>query len=430
MKEDFLHYVWKFQKFVGLDFRTSNGEILHIRNPGSHNQNSGPDFFNSQIELEGQLWAGNIEIHIKSSDWYIHGHETDPAYDNVVLHVVWEHDAEIYRKDGSAISTFEIKDCIPKTTIEQYQNLFSTQSKWINCENDFGEVDSFILENWLERLYLERLQKKEALMSQELAASQNHWEALLFRMLCKNFGLKVNSESFLSIAKSVDFSKVQKCAQERFDLESLLLGQAGLLDGDKEDWYFKMLKQQYLFLKHKFKLQNDQVIRPIFFRLRPPNFPTLRLAQLAMLYAKRNNLFSEIIAAEKMSVFYELFHVAASEYWDTHYNFGLSSMVRKKRISKSFVDLLVINTIIPIKFSYAVHHGQDISESILQIASEIPSEENSIIKKFNSLRPISKNAFQSQGLLQLKSEYCDKNKCLQCAVGNWIVGQEIQRSRE
>lgn len=430
MKEDFLHYVWKFQKLVGLDFRTSNNEILHIRNPGSHNQNSGPDFFNSQIELDGQLWAGNIEIHIKSSDWYAHGHEADPAYDNVILHVVWEHDAEIYRKDGSVISTFMIKEHLPKTTVEQYQNLFSKQAKWINCENDFGEMDSFILENWLERLYLERLQKKEAMVRQELVASQNHWESLLFRMLCKNFGLKVNNDSFFSIAKSISFSTVQKCAQERIELESLLFGQAGLLDGEKEDWYFKMLKEKYLFLEHKFKLRNDKVIRPIFFRLRPPNFPTLRLAQLAMLYARRRNLFSEIIAAEKMSDFYELFHVAASEYWDTHYNFGLVSMVRKKKISKSFVDLLVINTIIPIKFSYAVHQGQDISESILLLASEIPSEENTIIKKFNSLQPISKNALQSQGLLQLKSEYCDKNKCLQCAVGNWIIGRECQKSEK
>ena len=430
MKEDFLHYVWKFQKLVGLDFRTSNNEILHIRNPGSHNQNSGPDFFNSQIELDGQLWAGNIEIHIKSSDWYAHGHEADPAYDNVILHVVWEHDAEIYRKDGSVISTFMIKEHLPKTTVEQYQNLFSKQAKWINCENDFGEMDSFILENWLERLYLERLQKKEAMVRQELVASQNHWESLLFRMLCKNFGLKVNNDSFFSIAKSISFSTVQKCAQERIELESLLFGQAGLLDGEKEDWYFKMLKEKYLFLEHKFKLRNDKVIRPIFFRLRPPNFPTLRLAQLAMLYARRRNLFSEIIAAEKMSDFYELFHVAASEYWDTHYNFGLGSMVRKKKISKSFVDLLVINTIIPIKFSYAVHQGQDISESILLLASEIPSEENTIIKKFNSLQPISKNALQSQGLLQLKSEYCDKNKCLQCAVGNWIIGRECQKSEK
>lgn len=424
MKEDFLHYVWKFQKFVGLDFRTTNGEILHIQNPGSLNENAGPDFFNSQIELDGQLWAGNVEIHLKSSDWYAHGHETDPAYDNVILHVVWEHDAEVYRKDGSVISTFVVEQQVPKTTLEQYQKLFSKQSKWINCESDFGDVDSFIVENWLERLYLERLQKKEALVAQELVDSQNHWEGLLFRMLCKNFGLKVNSESFFSIAKSVDFSIVQKCAQERLELESLLIGQAGLLEGNKEDWYFKMLKHQYEFLQRKFSLKNDKVIQPIFFRLRPPNFPTLRLAQLSMLYAERNNLFAEIIAADKMKIFYDLFNVAAGEYWDTHYNFGLGSMIRKKRISKSLVDLLVINTIIPIKFSYAVHHGQDISESILKLATEIPSEENSIIKKFNSLRSISKNALQSQGLLQLKSEYCDKNKCLQCAVGNWIVGRE------
>ncbi len=199
MKEDFLHYVWKFQKFDVCEFHTANNEKFHIRNQGSHNLNSGPDFFNAQVELDGQLWAGNVEIHIKSSDWYAHHHEMDSAYDNVILHVVWEHDAEIYRKDGTAIATFVVKKHIPKNTLEQYQNLFSKEKKWINCENDFETVDDFIVENWLERLYFERLQKKESQLLKELEDSQNHWESLLFRMLCKNFGLKVNGDSFSAL---------------------------------------------------------------------------------------------------------------------------------------------------------------------------------------------------------------------------------------
>ena len=430
MKEDFLHYVWKFQKLDACDFFTSNHEKLHIKKQGSHNLNSGPDFFNAQMELDGQLWAGNVEIHLKSSDWYAHGHETDNAYDNVILHVVWEHDAEIFRKDGSAIPTFVLKKHVPKTTLRQYQRLFSKENKWINCENDFEVVDEFIIENWLERLYFERLQKKEILLLKELEDSQNHWESLLFRMLCKNFGLKVNGDSFFSIAKSIDFSVIKKCSQERQDLEALLMGQAGLLEGVKEEWYFKTLKTNYNFLKHKFGLQNANVIAPKFFRLRPPNFPTLRLAQLTMLYYERDNLFSQIIAAQNSTDFQKLFNVCASEYWDTHYNFGISSLKRKKRLTKTFVDLLIINTIIPLKFCHARQQGRDVSEEILKLASQIYSEENEIVKKFNSLKKVSKNAYQSQALLQLKNEYCDKNKCLQCAVGNSIVGSDAEKPKK
>lgn len=421
MNEDFLHFAWKFQKFDVSGFYTSTNEKLHIINQGSHNLNSGPDFFNAQIELDHQLWAGNVEIHIKSSDWYAHGHETDSAYDSVILHVVWEHDVEIFRKDGSVIPTFVIKKHIPKNTLAQYQKLFSNEKKWINCESDFESVDDFVIENWLERLYFERLQKKEELILKELEDTQNHWESLLFRMLCKNFGLKVNGDSFFSIAKSIYFSVVKKCSQNTQELEALLMGQACLLDDDKEDGYFKTLKTNYDYLKHKFGLQNENVIVPKYFRLRPPNFPTIRLAQLAMLYNKRSNLFSKVIEAENVQDFYDLFVVETSEYWDDHYNFGVSSSNRKKKITKSFVDLLIINTIIPIKFCYARQQGRDVSEDILKLASEIASEENSIVKKFNSLKNISKNAYQSQALLQLKNEYCDKNRCLQCAVGNSIL---------
>ena len=423
MKEDFLHYVWKFQKFVSFDFHTVDKEKLHIKQQGMHNINAGPDFFNAQIELDGQLWAGNIEIHIKSSDWYAHNHEIDPAYDNVILHVVWDHDAEIFRKDGSTIPTLILKNLISKETLYQYEKLFSKEKKWINCENDFAEVDLFLMENWMERLYIERLERKEKILLSELAETKNHWEELLFRMLCKNFGLNINGESFFSVAKSVDFSTVKKCSQKQQDLEALFLGQAGLLEGEKEDGYYNILKEQYGFLKSKFSLSNDGVIEPSFFRLRPPNFPTVRLAQLAALYYQQSNLFSKIIDFKEIGDFYSLLNVSGSEYWNTHFNFGISSKDHKKRITKNFMDLLIINTFLPIKFSYAIQQGQDPSEEVFKIASEIPSERNSIVDKFNSLKNISYNAFQSQALLQLKSEYCDKNRCLQCAVGNSILNR-------
>lgn len=426
MKEDFLHYVWKFRKFDGNTFFTSNHEKLHIKNPGRHNFDSGPDFFNSKIEIDGQIWAGNVEIHLKSSDWFAHNHQVDPAYNNVILHVVWEHDMEVFNSDGSVIPTFVIKDEVSKTTVDQYRKLFSSHKKWINCENDFSAVDPFVMDNWMERLFFERLERKSLVLQDELSNSQNHWEELLFKILSKNFGLKLNGPSFLSIARSIDFSIINKNRHNPRKLEALLLGQAGLLDPEGADWYSKELKRIYEFDKYKYSLSNDNIIAPKFFRLRPPNFPTIRLAQLAMLYYSRKALFSQVIDIQTTSDFYELFNISAGEYWDTHYNFGISSLKRKKRITKKFINLLIINTVLPIKFSYARQQGKDISDEILRIASDIPSEENIIIKKFNELKPISKTSFHSQALLELKNEYCDKHRCLQCAVGNSILGAKTE----
>jgi len=424
MKEDFLHYVWKFQKFDGINFFTSNNEKLHVKHPGSHNFDSGPDFFNAQIEIGGQLWAGNLEIHIKSSDWYAHNHQVDIAYNNVILHVVWEHDTKVYRSDGSEIPTFIVKDYISVDTVTQYQKLFSKQKKWINCESDFPQVDSFILDNWLERLYLERLERKEIILNQELVSTQNHWESLLFRMLCKNFGLKVNGESFFSIAKSIDFSIIQKNSQNSIELEALLFGQATLLEDNVEDAYFQDIKNRYQYLKHKYSLSNEGVISPKFFRLRPPNFPTLRLSQLSIVYFKHKTLFSKVIEINKLEDIYELFNVGTTDYWDTHYNFGVPSSKRKKKITKKFINLLIINTLLPIKFCYARQQGKEVIEEVMSIAMQIPSEENSIIKKFNSLKKVSINSYHSQALLELKNEYCDKNQCLKCAIGNSILGSK------
>lgn len=425
MKEDFLHYTWKFQKFRQKEFTTIHGEKLYIQNPGKHNFDSGPDFFNAQLEIDNQLWAGNVEIHLKSSDWYAHGHQTDPAYENVILHVVWNHDAEIFRKDGSVIPTFVVKDYILKDTSNQYQKLFTKGNKWINCENDLPEIDSFLIKNWLERLYFERLERKEKLLLSEIDHSKNHWEALLFSILCKNFGLKVNGDSFFSIAKSLPFSVVKKCSHKVEELEALLMGQAGFFEENKEDGYFLKLKSIYEYLKLKFSLKNETVISPKYFRLRPPNFPTIRLSQLAGLYVTHPNIFAHIIEIDTLKEFYNFFNCSASEYWDSHYNFGVSSSKRKKKLSRNFIDLLIINTVLPIKFSYARQQDSDKIDEIIDIASEIASENNNIVNKFNSIKSMAKNAFQSQALLELKNEYCDKNRCLHCAIGNRIVGKQL-----
>ncbi len=421
MKEEFLHYVWKFQKFNIRNLSTTDGANISIVKVGEHNYNSGPDFFNAQVSIEDQLWAGNVEIHLKSSDWYSHMHEVDSNYDNVVLHVVWEHDADVFRKDNSTIPTLELKSKVDKSILKKYLKLFSKKQRWINCENDFGNVNDFVFENWMERLYLERLQQKSLLFEKELRSSNNHWEGLLFKLICKNFGLKVNGDSFYSIAQSVDFSIIKKCAKDPIEMEALLFGQAGFFEKNEEESYFNTLKEKYAFLQSKFNLDNQSVIYPKYFRLRPPNFPTIRLSQLAVLFSEKKSLFSEIIGSKSVEEYYAIFNVSAGEYWDTHYNIGVSSSKRKKRLTKKFIDLLLINTVIPLKYSYANYVGQDISEEIMSLATSILPEENSIIKRFSRLGFTAKNSLQSQALLQLKNEYCTKNKCLQCAIGNSIL---------
>lgn len=424
MQEAFLHYVWQFKKFDTSHLKTTVGEAITLHNNGQPNLNSGPDFFNAQLEIEGQFWAGNVEIHIKSSDWYVHNHEVDPTYDNVILHVVYEHDTDIFRKDNSIIPTLQLKNLIHANVFNNFQKLLRSPHKWINCEPDFAEVEDFVISNWLERLYIERLERKSRTIEVLLTSSKNDWEGVLFKLLAKNFGLKVNGEAILSMANSFDFSVVRKLQSQPLQLEALFFGQSGLLEAPVENGYFQNLSSEYQFVKQKFNLSNDQVIPLQFFRLRPPNFPTIRLSQLAMLYHKHANLFTKLMAANTIEDLYNLFQVGTSEFWQTHFTFEKASRDSKKLLTKNFIDLLLINTVLPLRFCYLKHLGKPASESCLLMAQEIASEQNGIIKGFNNLRPISDSALTSQALIQLKTEYCDKNKCMTCAVGNSLLARQ------
>ncbi len=421
MQEEFLHYVWQHKKFAVSELFTTHKETLTVLSVGLPNANSGPDFFNSQIKIGNQLWAGNVEIHIKSSDWFVHHHEMDNAYDSVILHVVYEHDTEIFRKDNTVIPTLELKNYIGIELLGQYQKLLSNKHKWINCENDLASVSEFTIQNWLERLYIERLERKSEAVETLLNVSKNDWEAVLFKMLAKNFGLKVNGDAFFNIANSIDFSIIRKSQSKIELLEALLFGQAGWLDDEVQEPYYLNLVKDYSFLKQKFGLSNMQVVQPQFFRLRPPNFPTIRLSQLAMLYHLHQNLFSKIIEANTTDALYNLFEVSTSNFWKTHFTFTKSSKASTKKLTKSFIDLIIINTILPIKFSYVKHQGRYNHDIVLEIACQISNEQNSIIEKFNSIRPMATTCMQSQALIQLKTNYCDKNKCLQCAIGNALI---------
>lgn len=416
MKEDFLHYLWKFKKFDALNLKTFNGEEITIINVGQYLKLAGPDFFNAQITIGNQKWAGNVEIHLKSSDWYVHHHERDEAYENVILHVVWEHDTEIFRKNNTEIPVLELKKYVDAETISNYQSLTSPKS-WIFCEKQLAAIPQFVLKNWQERLFFERLERKSNPIFELLQQTNHDWEAVLFCLLAKNFGLNTNGEIFLKIAQSIPFSIIRKESFEVENLEALLLGTAGLLDLEKEDNYFKDLKFRYFYLLHKYQLEKT-IVEPVqFFKHRPDNFPTIRLSQLANLYHIHQNLFSKIGIATSIENIYKTFNVSASNYWQNHYQFDKESPKKKKPLSKSFIDLVIINTIIPLQFAYAKSQGKEISEGLIQLLDEVAPEKNSIMDKFRSFGIKSKSAFDSQSLLQLKNEYCNNSRCLECAVG-------------
>ena len=416
MKEAFLHYLWKFKSFDTLNLMTTEGEPITIFNSGEYLQLAGPDFFNAQISIGIQKWAGNVEIHVKSSDWYVHHHECDDHYDNVILHVVWEHDVAVFRKENSEIPVLALQQYVSKEVLDNYHDL-SLQKSWIFCENQIASIDDFVFKNWQERLFFERLERKSKFILELLEKTNHDWEAVLFCMLAKNFGLNTNGDSFLETAISIPFSVIRKEAHHLENLESLFFGQSGLLIEEKEDVYFKQLRATYEYQIHKYQLENPQVNPLQFFKHRPDNFPTIRLSQLAHLYHQQQHLFSKLMGLTAVKDIYEVFSVSVSGYWETHYQFDKVSPKKKKKLSNSFVDLLIINTLIPMRFLYAKSQGKEVSEELISLLNQVAPEKNAIMDKFKSFSISVRSAFESQSLLQLKNEYCNKLKCMECAIG-------------
>ena len=423
MREDLIHYIWKNGKIPFANLYTSRRKALQIISLGIHNYDSGPDFFHAQLEIDGQLWVGNVEIHVKSSDWYAHQHNLDPNYDNVILHVVWEEDNVVYRKNREEIPALELKNFIPGSILTNYYKLFeSSKANFINCENDLNTIDNFKFSSWLERLYFERLEEKSNEINGLLIEAKNDWEKVLFILLLKNFGLKLNSEAFLSLGRALEFGIVRKLMHNVFQLESVLFGLSGLLDNvSSRDKFLNQMRLEYFYLRDKFGIRGKGVQSPSFFRLRPANFPTIRLSQLANLYVKRPQLFGAIMTIKEISQAYEIFNISTSNYWKNHYVFGKLSTKRENRLTRTFINLLLINTILPMIFCFSKWQGIDVSSRIIFIINTLKSEDNKIIRKFNNLGANCSNAMDSQALLQLYNTYCTKNRCLECVVGDSLL---------
>lgn len=424
MKEDFLHYLWKYKKFDFAKAKTTSGDSIEVLRSGEHNSFSGPDFFNAQLRIGNQLWAGNVEIHLKASDWYAHNHENDMTYANVILHIVWEDDVSVYNSSKVEIPTLRLRDYVSIEMLGHYNQLFVAQPKrFIVCEQDTSSVPQHTMLHWVERLYIERLEQKVIEIEQLLAASKNDWEAVLFKLLAKNFGTKINGAAFLSMASTIPFSVIRKLASEAGQLETLFYGVAELFpDGSLEPETQKQI-QDYNHITAKFKLESGLNIPVQYFKLRPPNFPTIRLSQLANIYYKEQNLFSKVVALKSKGAFYDLFAVQASTFWDTHYNFGKTHAAKPKKVSKSFIDLVLINTILPLKFAYARYRNTYNEDEIFDLVCSLEFEKNSITKRFQELTNLNKDALHSQAFLQLYNAYCTKKKCLQCAIGMHLLSK-------
>ena len=425
MTEDFLHYVWQYRLFDSRNLLTTKGEEVEVLNPGQHNLNAGPDFLESRVKIDGTEWAGNVEIHLRTSDWARHRHQEDPAYNNVILHLVFQSDSEAKTADGRLLPELELAGKLPDSIFDTYQS-FLRSRQWVPCASQVRQTDDFVIHHWLDRLLANRLERKSLLILDVLKQTSNDWAETFYILLARNFGFKVNSQPFEMLARSLPYRHLGRNIDNLFILEALLFGQAGMLEKDFEDLYPQRLKKEYQYLKGKYSL--DQVVSGSwkFMRLRPSNFPTLRLAQFARLIQTSDGLFRRVIECESLEELQKLFNVEASEYWDTHYNFDKATSKKAKRLGAESVKVILINTVIPFLFTYGRERMESqLEDRAFRFLEGIPRENNSVIKKWETLGLPADNAYQTQALLELKSEYCNQKKCLNCSIGNHILRSRI-----
>ncbi len=420
MVEDFLYYIWQF-KIFSFPLTTVDGQNLSIIKSGMRNFDSGPDFSEVVIKIGNTIWAGNVEMHLKSSDWIRHGHDNNDAYNSVILHIVYEHDMDIVTKGGNKLDVLELKGKIPIGQYSRYKKLISS-SKWISCSGQISKVNDITIYSWLDRLLIERLEDKTEYIESILAENKNNWETTFYIALARNFGFNTNSDPFQQLAANTPIDVLARYKDDIFQLEAILFGQADLLNPKINDDYVKSLWNEYQFLKKKHNFDSLYSYQWKFMRMRPVNFPTIRIAQFAQLIHKSSHLFSLFIHTEKLSDIKSFFDVKVSEYWNEHYVFGKKAKKKNKSFGKSSFDLLLINTLVPFLFVYANHNGDDIlKDRALMFLQHTKAENNSIIKGFVKEGVKAHHAGHSQAMIQLKNSYCSDIRCLNCAIGIQII---------
>lgn len=424
MKEEFLHYLWKYSLYEKSSLIDGDGNPITVICPGEYNRDSGPDFFNARMVIAGTEWAGNVEIHIKSSHFNVHGHDRDHAFDNVILHVVAERDMKVFNAKNEELLTTEIR--FNPELYRKYIDLVNNPCA-IACRDELAGTDSFLMRSWLHSLLVERLQIKSEAVMKIWIATGNDWDETFYRVLSRYFGFRVNTEPFEMLATALPFRIIRKHADNRLQIEALLFGSAGMLE---EGLFKNALSDQYYIdlIRENKVLSVKYTLRPIhgwlwkFCRLRPVNFPTVRLSQLAALLSTAGGLFSRTLAAGDVTRLKDLFGVAASPYWDNHYIFGKESRRSGKHTGDQATDILLINAVIPMIFIYGrTHDDRKLCDRALDLLSDIDPEKNSVIRDWTQAGVAPESAFYTQALLQLTDEYCRKRRCLDCRIGSNVI---------
>ncbi len=420
MNEKLLQYIWQYQLFNKTDIQTSDHQQLQILQPGIHNKNQGPDFLESRIKLNNTLWVGSIEIHINSADWELHKHSDDVHYNNVILHVVWNLDASIH----FPFPTLCLKPLVPKMLLSKYDQIHQL-STFIHCEKNIHHVEPIIWEKWKERLVVERLESKSQIMYELLKKANGNWEEMSYWVLAKYMGGKINGEAFEQTAMSLPLNILVRHKESLFQLEALLFGQAGLLTPDNKEEYPQQLLKEYLYLKKKYNLRQPKILIH-FLRMRPANFPTIRLAQLAYFFHFQDKILSKIISINNTNSLMNLFTMQTSEYWNTHYRFNEKSSFLNKITGSQQINLLLINVGVNLLFAYGNYHQfEQLKSTAIDWLSQMSSEKNEITNGFMQLGISHKSAYDSQAFIQLRTKYCEEKKCLDCAIGNAIFRKDI-----
>ena len=420
--ESLLIYLWQLRKYDPKKLTTTTGDAIVIQDPGVGNSDAGPDFSNARVIIGDITWYGMVEMHWFSSNWYLHNHQEDGAYNNVILHVVYEEDRIVYNGNGERIPCVELKDQIPKEMEDKFSQFHL--GHWIPCQALLPNVSTLTSTMWLERLTIERLETKANRIILQLQETNWNWEEVCYRQLAKYFGSSINNLPFEKLAYITPHSILLKHQEDPIALEALLLGQAGFLHDETKDDHTAKLKREYEFLRKKFKLQAMEKFEWKFLRLRPQNFPTVRIAQLAALLHHHGTIFRKIIDCQNIKDLFALLTATPSEYWETHYQVGVPSKPIGKTLGKGEIKTLIINSIIPLVFLYGKYKKEDIYQQLaLEWLYSLPPENNKILREWTKLGLPCTNSAQSQALLQLYLQYCSPKKCLNCGIGNAIINQ-------
>lgn len=429
VREAFIHFLWRTARFDLRQLSTTTGQNISIQDFGTHNHDGGPDFTGAQIRIDGLQWAGHVEMHVNSSEWYDHGHDRDPAYDNVILHVVLAEDRPVFRRDGSRIPCLVIRGRIPPGILRSYWRLMHNEH-WIPCQNQIHLVGEGIRQDWLGFLIRERLSEKSTQFLRQLSTQGRDWEGVFYRALSRTLGGRVNGPAMDMLASRLPLRMLLKHKHSLLQLEALLFGQSGLLPErvPDEDPYLLVLRREYDLLRAKYQLTPLPVATWRFLRMRPNGFPTVRIAQLAALLHRTGQLFGKALAAADQRELMNMFEVKLSNYWRSHYRFGKETAPRDRRLGDTMVRSLLINAVAPALDAYGQSRkaGKYRSRAV-NLLQSIPAEDNAVLRKWRRMGWPATNAAESQGLLWLKKAYCDKGKCLDCPIGKELLNQTYRR---